>query len=570
MIELSIVIPTYNRVKRLRACLEALTHQTLPTSKFEVIVVVDGSTDETVEMLKNFDAPYFLRIVWQENTGQPSALNRGIDEAKGRYCLFLDDDISADPRLVAEHLHAQHQHPNSVVIGQITLSLPSTADWYAKAFAKGWCDHYDLLNREDVEISWEDCYSGNMSAPREALLTCGGFAAELARGFDLELANRLKKQGCSLVYVPNALGGQDEQKGFRELSQDAEKSGKVDVMLYRQDPRMLSQALASFSQGSWRKLLLHRLFLGLHIPHRLLELFGRLIKNPAREYSWYSLIQKFCYWRGVRQAVGTKELWQQLTSGTPVLMYHAIGLPDEPASAFVIPADHFSKQMIWLKRLGYHPISLAQFLACKRNNQLPPVRSVVITFDDGYEDNYIYAFPILRQYNLPATIFLVSNSIGLVNNWDYEGELCGRPIMSWSQIQEMIGQGIEFGAHSSSHPALPAISLPQAEDEITGSRKLLESRLGVPVNLFAYPYGEHNPSIQTMVQNAGFMAGCTIDTGLNTMITPPSLLRRAEVQGTDSLARFLLVLWMGDGEAFGWRRIRNYTWYNESNSSTKK
>jgi peptidoglycan/xylan/chitin deacetylase (PgdA/CDA1 family)/glycosyltransferase involved in cell wall biosynthesis len=570
MIELSIVIPTYNRAKRLWNCLEALTKQTQSPGTFEVIVVIDGSTDETVEMLKSFVAPYLLRTIWQGNNGQPSALNRGIREADGRYCLFIDDDIVATSQLVAEHLQAQRQYPHVVAIGQITLAIPSDAGWYANAFSQGWRDHYDLLNQEDYKPTWEDCYSGNMSVPREALLTCGGFNMELARGFDLELAKRLEKKGCSFVYVPNALGCQYERKGFWELSQDAEKSGKADVVLYQQDPQMLSQALASFPQESWRKLLLHRLLLKLPLSPGFLELLGRLIQNPARRYSWFSVIQKYCYWRGVRQVTGTTILWQQLTSGIPILMYHAIGLPHESAGPFVMTANRFAKQMAWLKRMGYHPISLTQFLTCQREKQLPPARSVVITFDDGYADNYTYAFPILRQYGIPATIFLVSKFIGHINIWDQDGQLGSRPLMSWSQIQEMKGQGIHFGAHSSTHPALTAISSFQAVSEITDSRKLLESKLGVPANIFAYPYGEYNLSIQSILQEAGFIASCTIDTGLNTLITPSFLLRRAEVQGVDSFIRFWLVLWMGDGEAFWWRRSKNYSRRMERTQSSDK
>ena len=559
MIELSIVIPTYNRVERLHACLEALSNQTQSTDTFEVIVVVDGSTDETVEMLKNFTAPYLLRTIWQSNSGQPSALNRGIQEATGHTCLFIDDDIVAAPQLVAEHLQAQSRNSNTVAIGQITLTIPSYAGWYTEAFARGWQDHYDLLNQEDYKPTWEDCYSGNMSVPRQALLACGVFAANLTRGFDLELARRLEKQGYSFVYLKNALGCQDEQKGFRELSQDAEKSGKTDVMLYQKDPYMLSQALASFAHGSWRKLLLHRLLLGLHIPPTLLEFFGPLIRKPGQRYSWFSIIQKYCYWRGVRQVAGKTEFWQQLISGTLILMYHAIGQPNEPAGPFVMPAHRFAKQISWLKKMSYQPISLAQFLECQRENRLPPARSVVITFDDGYADNYTMAFPILRQYGIPATIFLVTDFVDLVNTWDQEVQLQGRPLMSWTQIQEMAGQGIDFGAHSKTHHSLTAIPLLQAKDEITGSRRQLETKLDVPVTLFAYPYGEYNPSIQTVIQDAGFTAGCTIDTGLNCLITSSLGLRRAEVQGTDSLIRFWLVLWMGDGEAFWWRRSKNYS-----------
>jgi GT2 family glycosyltransferase/peptidoglycan/xylan/chitin deacetylase (PgdA/CDA1 family) len=553
VIQLSIVIASFNRAKRLRDCLDALTRQTQIASDFEVVVVIDGSTDETIELLRRFESPYLLRTIWQENSGQARALNRGIMEAKGRDILFLDDDIIVDPRWVAEHLQAHHQHPKAVVIGQITLSLPPNAGWYANAFAQGWREHYDRLNREMVKLSWEDCYSGNMSAPREALLACGGFDVNLLRGYDVELASRLEKQGYSLIYAPNALGCQQEEKDFRQLGRDAENAGKVDVSLYTQDPLRLTQALASFAQGSWRKLLLRRLLLIFHVPPKWLELIGRFIKSPARKYSLYSLIQTLCYWRGVRQSAG-KALWRQLTYGTPILMYHAIGLPHEPATAYVIPGGRFARQMTWLERMGYHPISLEQFLTCQRDRRLVPVGSVVITFDDGYSDNYTQAYPVLQKQNIPATIFLVSGFVGSANTWDEQKQLAGRPLMSWSQIRDLLDHGVQFGAHTCSHPVLTAISSNKAEEEITLSRAQLESGLGVPVNLFAYPYGEYGPLVQDMVQRAGFAAGCTVDAGLNTLITPSLTLRRTEIRGTDSVLRFLLSLWMGDAEALGWRR----------------
>jgi peptidoglycan/xylan/chitin deacetylase (PgdA/CDA1 family) len=167
----------------------------------------------------------------------------------------------------------------------------------------------------------------------------------------------------------------------------------------------------------------------------------------------------------------------------------------------------------------------------------------------------------LRQQSIPATIFLVSGHIGLKNEWDEQKQLAGRPLMSWSQIQEMMEQGVQFGAHTCTHPVLTTISSNRAEEEITLSRKQLENRLGVPVDFFAYPYGEYDPFVQAMVQQAGFAAGCTVDAGLNTLITPIFSLRRTEILGTDSLPRFLLSLWMGDAEAFGWRRSRKQSWF---------
>jgi peptidoglycan/xylan/chitin deacetylase (PgdA/CDA1 family) len=237
-------------------------------------------------------------------------------------------------------------------------------------------------------------------------------------------------------------------------------------------------------------------------------------------------------------------------------MYHAIGDSYEAAGPYVMPAHRFATQMTWLKRMGYLPITLKQFLDCQRDRRPVPAGSVVITFDDGYTDNYTQAYPVLQKQSIPATIFLVSSYVGLANTWDEQKQLAGRPLMSWSQIEEMMGQGVQFGAHTSTHPVLTSISSNRAEEEITLSRKQLEKKLGVPVDFFSYPYGEYDPSIQAMVREAGFAAGCTVDAGLNTMITPTLLLRRTEIRGTDSLPRFLLSLWIGDAEAFGWRRSR--------------
>jgi glycosyltransferase involved in cell wall biosynthesis/peptidoglycan/xylan/chitin deacetylase (PgdA/CDA1 family) len=552
MIELSVIIPTYNRASRLKACLKALTHQTQAAENFEVLVVVDGSTDETLKVLDNFDAPYLLHTIWQENSGPSHARNQGIVQANGQYCLFLDDDIIASPRLVAEHLQAQQQHQKTIAIGQIELLLPATADWYARAFAQGWRDHYDWLNQETIKPTWEDCYSGNMSAPRKALLECGGFDVDLTRGEDVELAYRLERQGYSFIYLPDAIGSQDERKGFRELSKDIEKAGNADITFYNRDQQMLSHTLASFSASGWRKLLLRRLILALNVPPKFLELFGRLLKNSNYSRLWCSFIQSYCYWRGVKQAAPT-DLWKQLTSGTPILMYHAVGAPDEPASDYVIPGHRFETQMKWLKRLGYQVITLDRFLQYRRERCLPPAYSVVVTFDDGYADNYIYAYPILSRFAIPATIFLVGSYIGDLNQWDKAAELAERPLMSWSMIKEMKANGMKFGAHSCTHPTLTLLSPNQALEEIVSSKKILESEFQQPIISFAYPYGEYNSLIQTMVQEAGFSTGCTVDAGLNTINTPLFALRRTEIKGNYSMVRFWLALWLGDAEAI-WRR----------------
>jgi peptidoglycan/xylan/chitin deacetylase (PgdA/CDA1 family)/glycosyltransferase involved in cell wall biosynthesis len=552
-IQLSVIIPTFNRSGQLRACLQALNRQCSTSGAFEVVVVVDGSTDDTLEMLASFQASYPLQIVRQENSGQPVALNRGIAAASGRYCLFLDDDILAEPGLVAEHLRAQQSQERLVAAGQIGITVPPKARWYVRAFAEGWRRHYESLNDGSAKFGWESCYSGNLSAPRQVLLDCGGFTTELTRGFDVELAYRLVQSGCALAYLPAAKGLHDERKGFPQLIRDAELAGSSGANCYQMEARILCSALGSFCAGGWRKLLLKRILLGLRIPPRVLVYLGALL-DFERQASWQAFVQNLCYWRGVRHAIGGSTLWRQLTGGTPILLYHAVAEPGEKASRYVIPPGRFAAHLQWIRRFGYQPISLEHYLECRRAQRLPPARSVVITFDDGYADNYRYAFPILSRHGVPATIFLVTDHVGNVNAWDADGALAGRPILDWSQVEEMAAAGVRFGAHTRSHVRLTAVDLAEAEEQIRASHAMLANHLDQPAKAFAYPYGLHDPGLHALVVVAGFEAGLTVDAGLNGPATPDPALHRAEIQGTDSVLRLWLALWLGDPEALRGRK----------------
>jgi glycosyltransferase involved in cell wall biosynthesis len=317
-VELSIIIATYNRAVRLRACLEALARQTETPSSFEVIVVVDGSTDETMAMLRDYVPPYCLKTISQDNAGQAAALNRGLSEAVGRYCLFLDDDILAAPELVAAHLRGQRTHEAALGVGQLALVLPDSADWYARAFATAWHARYEQLNRNPLSVTWEDCYSGNLSVPRAAIPASGAFRTNLARGFDVEFAHRLHRAGCLPVYLPDALGTQDERKSFEALSRDAELAGFAEACLYLEDPEKLSDALASFPKGRRPKALVRRGLITLRIPPQVLYWCGSLVPLPSWRPHLCSLAQNLFYWRGVRRAAKGTAQWRELTSSIGV------------------------------------------------------------------------------------------------------------------------------------------------------------------------------------------------------------------------------------------------------------
>src|SRR5689334_13275694 len=250
MTELTVVIPTYNRMQRLQACLEALTYQTQPFDDFEVIVVIDGASDGTATMLGDLKMPFALKIIRQENQGQNVARNHGVEFARGTYCLFLDDDIIADPELVAEHLRLHHEKKGVVGIGKMSLELAGKTNWYVETYAKGWHQHYEELHQGIRSPDWSDCYGGNFSIARSTFLEVGGFARDIRRSHDVEFGYRLQQHGLKFIYLPLASGRQEEHKTIPDLIKDLEKAGTAWVTLCSRHPGMYPYLFGSLVQGA--------------------------------------------------------------------------------------------------------------------------------------------------------------------------------------------------------------------------------------------------------------------------------------------------------------------------------
>ncbi|HEU4648139.1 MAG TPA: glycosyltransferase family 2 protein [Gemmatimonadales bacterium] len=315
MVELSVIIPTYNRAGPLRTCLDALDRQTHPVAEYEVVVVVDGSTDGTDAMLRTLSPRYRFRVIRQRNAGQPSALNRGIDAATGTCCLFLDDDIIAEPALIAEHVGVHRTHGAAIGIGNIPWIVDADADWFAGGFGRVWNAHFESLTEGRRRPAWYDCYGGNMSAPRAALLDVGGVAGDLNYSHDIELAYRLHERGLRLVYLPRAVGCEHQLKGFRELAVDCERHGAAAVELLRRHPSAITDLLGHFGNVGPRMLAARRLLLALNPPLPLLAPIGRALYGTGAGPKWFRLTQDYCFWRGVRRAIGGSKLWHDVTRG---------------------------------------------------------------------------------------------------------------------------------------------------------------------------------------------------------------------------------------------------------------
>ncbi len=224
----------------------------------------------------------------------------------------------------------------------------------------------------------------------------------------------------------------------------------------------------------------------------------------------------------------------------PILMYHKISpFSFHGGLGLRVPPDRFEQQLKYLKRRGYHTVSLDQ-LSDHWDRGIPlPSRPVVLTLDDGYEDNYHWAFPLLKKYHYTATIFLVYNEIGGYNSWDAKDNPAKRVnLLSWPQIREMQKSGISFQAHTLTHPSLVNLTPDKAREEINQSRVRLQKALGGPVNFISYPYGRHNPTIDRMVREAGYRGAISTLHGKNDSNTNRYGLTRLRVNGYISMDEF--------------------------------
>jgi peptidoglycan/xylan/chitin deacetylase (PgdA/CDA1 family) len=207
----------------------------------------------------------------------------------------------------------------------------------------------------------------------------------------------------------------------------------------------------------------------------------------------------------------------------PILMYHSIA----PGTDLKVSPEDFDAQMKWLQDNGYRPITLGQLDRHWRGTY--PVtggKPVVITFDDGYLDNYTAAWPILQKYQFPATIFVITDSIKLDHH------------MKWEQMKEMHAGGIEFGSHMVYHSNFTATPLDRIASELQESKKTLEAGLGSPVTTFCYPGGGLIPEAPGLVRQAGYTMAVTTHHAVATEDEDHALLSRVRVVGGISVEEF--------------------------------
>jgi peptidoglycan/xylan/chitin deacetylase (PgdA/CDA1 family) len=193
----------------------------------------------------------------------------------------------------------------------------------------------------------------------------------------------------------------------------------------------------------------------------------------------------------------------------PILAYHRIveRVPADDYLDICTSWDKFERQMRYFARAGYRTLTLEEAGALLAYNRPIPPKHFAITFDDGYEDVFSQAVPILRRFGFTATIFIVTGFVGQTNVWE-EGKGSQAPLMGWNPIRELLRMGFCVGSHTVSHPDLSQLSDDLAWHEVSQSRTTLESMLDAPIRTFCYPYGKWTEVTRGLVRKAGYDLAC--------------------------------------------------------------
>ena len=185
----------------------------------------------------------------------------------------------------------------------------------------------------------------------------------------------------------------------------------------------------------------------------------------------------------------------------PVLNYHQIN--NSAHNALTVNTEQFEAQMKYLTEKGYHTISPSELADAMENAAALPENPVLITFDDGYLDNYNNAFPILKKYNMKATIFLISDYVSVYPNY-----------VTWDKAIEMQENQIDFESHTLNHVELTKVSPEECLYQLTNSKRAIEWHLQKNVSFIAYPCGSYNDEVQKLVRQAGYRGAFTVHYGM--------------------------------------------------------
>lgn len=235
----------------------------------------------------------------------------------------------------------------------------------------------------------------------------------------------------------------------------------------------------------------------------------------------------------------------------PVLMYHHIN-PHKGDMVTITP-EVFEGQMEYLHKAGCMTLKIHDLIAYINGGLTLTQKAVIVTFDDGWLDNYMYAFPILKKYKINATVFLITNRVenasqnatkipSFIPTHEESKSLiekgeAHKVVLNWELIKEMSNSGlIEFYSHTKSHAKCNCLSEKELTEELKEAREMIEIRLGSPCSYFCWPYGKYNSLAANVAKKTGHKALFTINHGVVKAGSDPFAINRIIVK--DSVAWF--------------------------------
>jgi glycosyltransferase involved in cell wall biosynthesis/peptidoglycan/xylan/chitin deacetylase (PgdA/CDA1 family) len=526
----SVVIPTYQRRDLVVRAVQELGKQSSDPSTYEVIVVVDGSTDGTARALRDLSTPMRLTILEQPNRGRPSALNAGAASAAGDVLLFLDDDMVADPHMIEEHVRSYGELRADAVLGALAHDAASPGNvlsdevrrWIAKDFDEARSVH------ELVDPAYPRFIGGQFSVKRLLFEKVGGYQAAFNRGrrfgnHDLDLNLRLEAEGATVAFNGRALSTHTYVHGYRAIWRIFELMGRSDVAFDRRFPQRQPRKTRPVPPSGTRKGVLARSTL--HHPwlaSAAVAPLGRLARTlvdrggrdpVTRKIGYVTLTHR--YWFGVAMEGGGHDLGV----GGPapmlaVLAYHRLSpAPLQRQQPWSTSPERMAGQIRAAVDDGWQLVTPSEVAGFLSGGTTIPLRSLLVTFDDGYADLADRGLPVLRELGASAIAFVVTGKIGGKADWSDDPGPEPSPLLDADQIRSLAQEGVvEFGSHGVSHTSMPKLDDDSLRTEMLEPVQHLED-LGLPAPRFlAYPYGESDSRVRRAA--ASYLGSFTTRDGL--------------------------------------------------------
>ena len=537
----TVIISTWKRAGMLERTLHAVDEQT--GVDFEIVVVSDGDDEATRALRDAISLDHAVRWIFHSGQrGLAASRHTGATAALGELFVFIDDDVVPRVGWLRNHV-AAHEGAAlpRIVTGALTEEYPAEPHSRLEVLLRRKrAAGFETFHRRNLaaggSFAWFPHLGNNSSISRATYEHVGGFDPDhVWSEQDLEAGERASRAGVQFVYEPGAAAVHFNPRTAESYENEATRKARADLYRVRTKRQLTDRTdlLKVLERGPLHRRLKERFAwsqpgVAKKIGSSLFRIANATGSERALDIG-RGLNRSALYWESVREAGETRESITRL-AGSPVgaLLFHAVGeIPRGEDRFYHISPALFRDHMRWLSRQGFGTVLPDEYL-----RGVAPPSSVMLTFDDGYDDFYSTAFPMLVELGLKATVFIVAGNIGGTSSWVQRSPAANRKILDLPKMLEMQKHGIRFGSHSLSHLHLTGVDARTLRREVVDSRRMLEDLLGSEVTSFAYPAGRVDERVRAEVGMAGYTTAFTTSEGLNDW-NDPLMLRRISLSESD-------------------------------------